>query len=712
MKYSLSFLGLILCSIITFGQKDLTLQDAVIGQYTKFRPQQIYGFSWIPESNDFAYAKGYINLTRSTVKGKEESILTIQQLNELVGSDFQYFSNVEWKDENSIYVYQGNDFVVFHINEMAGQYIQLPENSENHELHKESGKIAFTMDNNIYLTDFNEVSSKPPKIKEPIAVTNFEDLNIVSGQAIARSEFGISGGLFWSPEGNYLAFYQKDESHVHDYPILDINKYPGELKSIKYPMAGQPSERAKVGIYSLEKQTSQYIEPKSGEESYLTNLSWTPNEEKVLIAEVNRDQDHMWLRVYNKDGSFVKTVFEEKSETWVEPERPAFFYSGSNDEFAWVSERDGYDNFYLYSIENGLVRQLTKNEFPVKSVVSSTNNGSLFFTATGENPMNTLVYELTDKGEQSLITEAEGTHNPVVHCEGKYVFSNYSSHDVPSRSIIVKNGREYSELMKAENPLKEYKVKPAEIDSITADDGTKLITRMIKPFDFDSSKEYPVLIYVYGGPHAQLITNRWMDGASLWMHWLANQGYIVYTVDNRGSANRGAEFEHVIHRQLGKVELRDQLKGTEYLKSLPYIDKDRIAVHGWSFGGFMTGTMMMKASDVYNVGVAGGLVTDWKFYEVMYGERYMDQPQQNEKGYKAASLLENAEKLKGDLLMIHGTADNVVVMQHNLSLVKRFVELGIQADFFPYPMHEHNVSGKDRVHLMRKVLEYVIEHNK
>jgi dipeptidyl-peptidase-4 len=711
IKYSFTVISIVLCSLISFSQKELTLEDAVLGQYSKFRPQEVFGFSWVPETDDYAYAKGYITLMKGEVNGDEDSLLTIQRLNELTGSQFQYFANVEWKDKNTIYVHQGNAFVVFHINEMAGQYIELPEDAGNFKIHKPSGKIAFTIKNNVYIADFNSVSSDNPKVKELVVVTEFEDQNIVSGQAIARSEFGITEGLFWSPDGTQLAFYQKDESDVHDYPLLNINEYPGELNSIKYPMAGLSSEKAKVGLYNLESKAVNYISPKSGEESYLTNLSWTPDGKKVLIAEVNRDQNHMWLQVYENNGDFLKTVFEEKSETWVEPERPAYFYSDSNDEFAWVSERDGYDNFYLYSIENGFIKQLTSNEFPIKSVLQSTSNGSLFFTATGVNPLNTLVYELTAKGKQKLITQEEGTHNAKVHCEGKYVFSNYSSHDTPSRSIIIKGGREYQELMSAKNPFLDYKVRPAEISSLMNEDGKELFTRLIKPYDFDSTKQYPVLVYVYGGPHAQMITNRWMDGASLWMHWLANQGYIVYTLDNRGSANRGAEFEHAIHRKLGTLELEDQLVGAEYLKSLPYVDEKRIAVHGWSFGGFMTGTMMMKASDIYNVGVAGGLVTDWKYYEIMYGERYMDRPSQNEEGYKTASLIENADKLEGDLLMIHGTADNVVVMQHNLSLVKKFVELGIQVDFFPYPMHEHNVRGKDRLHLMRKVLDYVIIHN-
>ena len=709
LKYLLSLTSIFIFSIFNWSQLDLSLKDAVLSQYGKLRPQEVFGFSWIPNSEDYAYAKGYIILTKGNLKGEEENIISIQELNSKLSSTFQYFADMIWVDSETIFIHQDNKIARFNIKEMSGSYFELPENSANFAINKTNGKVAFTIENNVYLADLLGETNKELGYKP---ITEFSDKNIVSGQAIARSEFGITKGLFWSPEGNYLAFYQKDETNVHDYPLLDVNAYPGELNSIKYPMAGQTSEKARVGIYNLEKKNTQYISTRSGEESYLTNLSWTPDESKILLAEVNRDQNHMWLQVYSNDGSFVKTVFEEESETWVEPERPAYFFKGSNDEFAWVSERDGFDNFYLYSIENGLKEQLTTNKFPMKSILTHTDKGSLFFTATGVNPLNTLVYELNKKGKQKLITQESGSHSAVVHPDGDLVFTNYSSHDVPARSVILDKGKEKLELMKGINNLENYKVRPAEIGSLEAKDGSQLFTRTIKPYDFDSTKQYPVLVYVYGGPHAQLITNSWLDGASLWMHWLANQGYIVFTLDNRGSANRGAEFEHIIHRQLGKIELEDQLTGAAYLKGLPYVDAKRIAVHGWSFGGFMTGTMLMKAPEVFNVGVAGGLVTDWKYYEIMYGERYMDRPEQNEEGYKTASLIENANQLQDDFLMIHGTADDVVVMQHSLALVKQFVELGIQVDYFPYPMHKHNVRGKDRLHLMEKVLDYVIEHNK
>jgi dipeptidyl-peptidase-4 len=461
----------------------------------------------------------------------------------------------------------------------------------------------------------------------------------------------------------------------------------------------------------LNDKKTNFIVAEHGEENYLTNVCWTPDEKYILLAEVARSQKQIWVQKYRANGTLEKTLFEESSDTWVEPEKPAHFPSKNSNDFVWVSERDGFDNLYYYSIEGELKSQLTKNKFMLKDIVAA-HHGEVFFTATGESPLNTLLYKVDTKGKQQLLTKDEGMHEVNVNCTGQYFFDQYSAHDLPNKALIkTVKGKDVKVMAVAESPLSEYELSKAEIQTIKSKDGVDLYTRMIKPKDFDPSEKYPVLIYVYGGPHAQMITNSWLDGASLWMHWMANQGYIVFTLDNRGSGNRGVEFEHIIHRNLGVIEHEDQLEGVKHLSSFDFVDTNRIAVHGWSYGGFMTVSMMLKSPEIFKVGVAGGPVTDWKYYEAMYGERYMDTPEENKEGYEKVSLINQAQNLKGDLLLIHGTSDPVVVMQQNLALVKKFIALGIQVDFFPYPMHQHNVRGKDRVHLMRKVLDYIIDNN-
>ena len=710
MKLNLKSFALVLIAFISINTlkaqtKELTLEDAVMQQYRNFYPQSLVMFQWIPNTDCYSYLEGYQKLMKASVKNTEpKEILNIQQLNEKLGSELSWFSGLTWKDENTFWVNDGTKYYEYNLVEGKGKTINtLTEGAENVLFNEKSQNIAYTIDNNVRIKNGNGVE---------FSVTNNSDKNIVSGQAIARSEFGITGGLFWSNSGTSLAFYQKDETDVHDYPLLDNSKTPGELMSIKYPMAGQKSEKAKVGIYNIENDKTVYFKAQQGEENYLTNLSWSFDDKYVVVAEVNRDQNHMWLNVFDAStGNFVRTLFEEKNDKWIEPEHPAKFLSASND-FVWISERNGFNNIYHYDFNGKLIKQLTDHKFVVKDIVDF-KKGNIYYSTTGESPLDTKVYAVDMKGKVSVITGVSGTHSVSISSDGMYVHDHFSSHSVPSKDVIASSkGKVIATLLEGENKLKDYKIGTTEIGTITAKDGSTLYTRMIKPSDFDSNKKYPVLVYVYGGPHAQMITNSWYDGASLWMQWMAEQGYLVFTVDNRGSAERGFAFESQIHRQLGTVEMEDQLSGVEYLKSLPYVDANRLAVHGWSFGGFMTTSLMLRHPGVYQVGVAGGPVTDWKYYEIMYGERYMDRPEENEKGYEQASLMTHAGNLKGDLLLIHGTIDDVVVMQHNLSLVQKFVELGIQMDFFPYPMHKHNVRGKDRVHLMEKVLNYVIDNNK
>ncbi len=693
----------IFLSTVTFAQKkELTLKESVLKQRA-LSPDRINNFLWIPKTYDYSYCSAdWKTLLKSSVSSEKElELAKIEDINVSLKTTYGNFFGMSWLSENEILLNDGQTISKWNVSSKTGQILKTsPEKSENHSYHSKSNKFAYMIENNLF------VDGK--------AVTKNKDKNIVSGQSIARNEFGISGGIFWSNNGNYLAFYQKNETNVHNYPLLDINTTPGELVSIKYPMAGQKSEEPRVGIFNVKSKKTVYISPRGAKDDYFTNLTFTPDEKFIVVAEVNRDQNQMWLNVYDsKSGKFVKTLFEETNEKWIEPEHPVYFYSESND-FIWISERDGFNNLYLYDFDGKLNKKLTEHSFVVKDILeTSSDKKYIYYSATGPNPTNTLIYRVDLDGNNELITREEGTHSFSLSSDGAYYCDSYSSTTVPHKSMLwTSNGKMAKLLISSKEKLDDYDVGSTEIGSLRGKDGSDLYYRIIKPSNFDPFQKYPVLVYVYGGPHAQMVTNSWLAGANLWMHWMANQGYIIFTLDNRGSAERGFAFESQIHRRLGDVEMEDQLTGVNYLKSLSYVDANRLAVHGWSFGGFMTTSLMLRQPGTFKVGVAGGPVTDWKYYEIMYGERYMDRPEQNKEGYEKASLLNHAQNLKGDLLLIHGTIDDVVVMQHNYALVKKFVELGIQMDFFPYPMHKHNVTGKDRAHLMEKVLNYVIENNK
>ena len=703
-------LFLLLLSTSAIAQKkEISLNEAVLQQGRKFAPDRINNFQWIPGGSAYSYcSKDWTTLYKSDVSSQKELELTkITDINKILSTDFPNFFGMEWINDHEIRLNNGAKVYSYDVNSKTGKkIIVVEEGAENQLFHAVSQQMAYTLTNNLYL-----LKSDGKKI----AITKNTDKNIVSGQSIARNEFGISNGIFWSENGTYLAFYQKNESNVHNYPLLDINATPGELTSIKYPMTGQKSEEPRVGIYNIKKNKTVYINPRGANDDYFTNLSFTPDEKFIVVAEVNRDQNHMWLNVYDaKTGKFVKTLFEETNDKWVEPEHPAYFPNKTSNNFLWISEKSGFDNLYHYDFEGKLIKQLTNHSFVVKDILTTSNDGkTIYYSSTGPNPMNTLMYSVDFEGNSNLVTREEGTHSFSLSSDGIYFYDAFSSGTVPHKAMLwTNNGKMAKPLITSKEKLDDFIIGQTEIGTLKAKDGADLYYRMIKPADFDPSKKYPVMVYVYGGPHAQMVTNSWLNGANLWMHWMANQGYIVFTLDNHGSGERGFAFESQIHRKLGDVEMEDQLLGVDFLNSLPYVDGKRMAVHGWSFGGFMTTSLMLRQPGVFTTGVAGGPVTDWKYYEIMYGERYMDRPEQNKEGYEKASLLNYADKLQGNLLLIHGTIDDVVVMQHNYALVKKFVEAGKQMDFFPYPMHKHNVTGKDRAHLIEKILMYILEKNK
>lgn len=703
---------IILCSLFMAGvgisqTKKLTLEDAVLQQNRLFKADKMTGFQWVPTTSKYAYFTE--NYTKMLIVNAKDSrttlVITATEINQNIGTKLKNLFEIEWMDSKTILIADGNKYYSYSIETKTGSLLQeTAETAENKTFDSQKRNLAFTEKNNLYF-----LNSK----KERIAITTNTDMNIVSGQTISRSEFGISNGIFWSPKATYIAFYQKDETEVADYPLLDITQTPGKLTNIKYPMAGQKSEKPKVGIYNLATAKTSYISPNGKSDAYLTNVSWTPDEKYLLIAELNREQNNMNLNLYEAaSGLFIKTLLSEKNEKWIEPEHPAFFPNEKSNNFIWISESNGFNNMYYYSIEGKLIKQLTNNNFPLREIIGSTQGKIVYFKATGENATNMLVYKVDLKGNQTLITKDFGVHQFSASPDGSYYFDEFSNHTTPSKSLIYNKNLTSKTIIESTNKYEGYEIGTSEIKTIKAADGTTdLYTRLIKPSTFDPNKKYPVCIYVYGGPHAQMITNSYLDGANLWMYWMAEQGYLVFTLDNRGSDNRGFAFESAIHRNVGTNEMADQMKGVDYLKSLPFVDSNRLAVHGWSYGGFMTNSLMLRKPDAFKVGVAGGPVVDWKWYEVMYGERYMDTPTENPKGFEEASLLTYVKDLKGKLLLIHGTNDDVVVEQHNLSLVKKFVEAGKQVDYFPYPMHKHNVQGKDRVHLMTKILNYIIDNN-
>ncbi len=702
IKITFAFFAL---SVFTlFAQKkELTLKQSILSVRKELAPKKMDGLQWISVSDAYCFTENN-KLYRSTVSGKDkEEIISLESLNNSLASakKLTRFPRITWLNENNFYFRKGNSFVVYDLANKNSKIVTFEKTAGNIDLDKNSFNIAYTMDNNLFIKKENG---------ETVQISKEENKGIVYGQAVHRFEFGITKGTFWSDKGDKLAFYRMDETMVTDYPLVDMTARIAKVKNIKYPMAGMKSHHVTLGVYDLQTEKIIYIKTGEPKEQYLTVVTWAPDGKSIFIGVLNRDQNHLKMNQYNAEtGDFIKTLFEEKDAQYVEPENSFIFVPDHDDQFLWFSNRDNYKQLYLYNTNGKLLKKVSNGDWDITGFIGFDKKNNVYFQAATNSGLERQIFKSDLKGKQTQITKSKGTHTASVNKNG-YIIDEFSSTSTPKEiNIVSSKSVVKKELLKADNPLKEYAHSRPELIRLKNKEGMILNARMIKPSNFDKNKKYPVLVYVYGGSHAQMVRNNWLGGASMWMYYLAEKGYIIFTLDNRGSHNRSSEFEQATHRNLGDKELEDQLVGVSYLKTLPYVNTDKMAIHGWSFGGFMTTSMMLRHPEVFKVGVAGGPVIDWSYYEIMYGERYMDTPQQNPEGYKKANVTNYMENLKGNLLIIHGQVDDVVVPQHSMQLLKASVDKGIQIDFFTYPGYPHNVRGKDRVHLMQKVFDYVDE---
>ena len=702
----LAIIGLSMMFDLSAQKKVLTMEEAVMGYHLYPRSKYI---QWQGDKNQLTYLDREGLMSESVDKGEKKVLLTVAELNKILGAELKGFPNFSWLDANTLVIArQGTVYHIDVVKKQVKQKFTFPKGAANETYSKAGNRYAYTIGNNLYYMDERGNS---------YTVTADEDKNIVNGQVVSRNEFGITGGIFWSPDGKKLGFYRKDESQVTNFPLLDINTRTGELKEIKYPMAGMKSELVSLGVYDIASAKTIFLDVNDfGREQYLTGITWAPESDMVYIQVLNRGQNHMRLNKYDAStGKFIATLFEEKSNTYVEPQSGLVFLANNPKQFIYsTNNRDGFMNLYLHDVNGKLIRRLTDVDADVEFVAADAAGKYVYYLSSEISPVEKQLFRVEVKsGKKNRLTTEEGWHNITMSGDCAYFIDNYSSIKVPRDVDLTTNaGKVVRRLQEVENPNKDYNFGEITLGTIKADDGSDLYYRLIKPMDFDPNKKYPVIHYVYGGPHTQLVTNTWNASLRMWEMYMAQHGYVVFVIDNHGTPNRGKAFEDIIHRQCGQVEMKDQVKGIEWLKSFPWVDANRIGVHGWSYGGFMTISLITNYPDIYKVAVAGGPVIDWKWYEVMYGERYMDTPQENPEGYAKTSLIAKAKDLKGKLLICQGAVDPVVVWEQSLSFIRECIKNNVQVDYFPYPCAEHNVMGRDRIHLMQKVTNYFEDYLK
>ncbi len=705
---------------MTAQLKQFTLEDLNFGgvNYRNFVPKNMY-LTWWGDQLMYQDAEECGTIDMKT--GKKTPVATLDEVNKAMGAGEMhttFYASFPYPGKTLMLLSNSKERVLYDWSKRTVAWRQPCAKETCSDWTAASRAVAFVDDNQLCVTDAEGKTTR---------LTTDGSREIVYGQKVHRDEFGIYKGTFWSPDGQRLAFYRMDQSMVADYPQVNTFEREATYEPDKYPMAGETSHKVTVGVYDMTTGKTIYLKAGDPTDRYFFNITWSPDSKTIYMTDLNRDQTDSHLEAYDATtGDKLRTLVHEHNDKYTHDAAQMTFLPWDSSKFLMQSERDGYNHLYLYDTTGKLIKQVTSGKWVVLDLIGFNKaTKSAIILSTEASPIQNNLYAVNlktgrrtpldnGKGVHASYYTESGHHTDIISTSGAYVFDHYSEPDVP-RNIDLTNTKtgKVTRLLTAPDPWQGYNVPEFSCGTLKAADGTTdLYYRMVKPIGFDPTKKYPTVVYVYGGPGTRNVDARWHYASRSWETYMAQKGYLLFILDNRGSSERGLEFEQATFRHLGQEEMKDQMQGVAYLKSLPYVDATRLGVHGWSYGGFMTISLMTNYPDVFKVGVAGGPVIDWKWYEVMYGERYMDTPQTNPEGYEQTSLINKAKNLKGKLQIIMGMNDPVVVPQNTLQFINACTEAGTQPDLFVYPGEGHNMRGHKSTHLHERITQYFEDYLK
>jgi dipeptidyl-peptidase-4 len=569
--------------------------------------------------------------------------------------------------------------------------------------------IAFVRSNNLVLMDL--------KSGKETQLTYDGQEHVLNGHFdwVYEEEFSIIEGWQWSPDGNYIAYWQIDERRVPEFDIVQYNSLRLNWNRMRYPKAGDPNSIVKIGVVNIKTSKNVWMDIGTNDDIYIPRIKWLPYGNKLAILRLNRLQNKIEILTGDVTTGDTEVIFAETDDKWLEVDDDLTFLKKSN-QFLWTSEKDGYKHIYLYDMDGNLVRQVTKGAWEVRKIEAvDEKNHVIYFTATEKSPLENHLYRIDFDGNNfQRITKTPGWHSINFSPNFKTYLDTYSQINVPPKIGLFTNTGRLKKII-VENPLdilNEYRMSQYDFFTFETTEEVSLNGWMLKPPDFEENKKYPVLMYVYGGPGSQTVRNRWGGKRHLWFQLLAQKEYIVVSVDNRGTGARGAAFKKITYKNLGNWEVRDQIEAAKYLASLPYVDKNRIGIFGWSYGGYMSSLSLFRGNEIFRTAVSVAPVTHWKFYDTIYTERYMQTPQLNPWGYENSTPLAFAKKLKGNLLLIHGTADDNVHFQNTVALVNELIALNKQFDVMFYPGRYHGireVTKNTQEHIYTLMTNFLLE---
>jgi len=569
-------------------------------------------------------------------------------------------------------------------------------------------KVAFVRDNNLFFT--NLASGQETQI-----TSDGKYNEIINGGTdwVYEEEFGFAKAFFWSPDGNKIAFYRFDETEVKEFSMTMFEGlYPAEYK-FKYPKPGEKNSIVSIHVYNIQDKNLSTADIGAEKDQYIPRIKWTQDADLLSVLRMNRHQNQLEYLFVNAQNGSSKVVLKENDKYYIDINDDLTFLENGK-QFFITSERDGFNHVYLYNMNGELVRQITKGDWEITNLYGvNEKTSTLYYQSTESSPLERDIYSINLSGnKKKKISTQKGTNSATFSADFSFYILNHSSVTTPPYITLNNSNGKVERVLEANEGAKkvdsEYGISPREFFSFATSEGVELNGYMIKPDNFDENTKYPVLMYVYGGPGSQNVANSWSN--NYWFNYLAQNGYLVVCVDNRGTGFRGAEFKKMTYMELGKYEIVDQIEAAKWLGKQSYVDKDRIGLWGWSYGGYMASLAITKGADVFKTTIAVAPVTNWRFYDSIYTERYLRTPQENPDGYDNNSPINFADQLKGNFLLIHGTADDNVHFQNSVMFSEALIQANKPFDQAYYPNKNHGIyGGNTSLHLFTKITDFVFE---
>ena len=716
MKKLLTLLLAILIITPTFAQKrDITLDD--LWQNYTFYPSYIGGFNSMNDGEHYSTMekteKGQEIIKHQFKDGKK-----VRTLFSSADFDIQRINNYTFSDDEKQLLLSTETEKIYRHSSKSAYYIynvftdklkKLTDDKVMYATFSPNGeKVAYVFDNNLYIKNI-----RSEKITQ--VTTDGKKNHIINGASdwVYEEEFALVRSFEWSKNGDYLAYYKFDESNVKEFS-MDLFKgglYPTQ-EVFKYPKAGEDNSVVKIYTYNVKEAQSTFIYTEKDYE-YFPRIKWTNSPGKLVILAMNRHQNELDFIVANANDGSNKILFTEKDKYYIDVNDNLTFLPEDN--FIWTSEKDGFNHVYLKDFEGGEI-QITKGDWEVTSFHGvDSDKMEIYYTSTEDGSINrSLFVQNLDTDEKRKLSTNLGTNSASFSNGLKYYMNSISTaNSAPKFTLHKADGTQLKVLednAEFETKMEDFNLSEKEFFTIKTEDA-ELNAWMIKPPDFDKNKEYPLYMFLYGGPGSQQVTNSFGWTNYYWYQMLAQKGYIVACVDNRGTGGKGAEFKKMTYKELGKYETIDQINAAKYFGSLSYINANRIGIQGWSYGGYMSSLAITKGADVFSLAIAVAPVTNWRYYDNIYTERYMQTPQENASGYDENSPINHVDKLKGNYLLVHGSADDNVHVQNTMEMISALVKENKQFDLFIYPDKNHGIyGGNTRYHLYKKMTDFILDN--